>query len=119
MIEVHRLLMQHPELGLLHASLNGARVSWKTAKKQKQEGMKAGVPDLELPVPRYPFHGLYIEMKRLTGGTVASEQRQWIDLLRLQGYRCEICCGYKEALAVLTEYINTEKWNYESIKQLS
>ena len=51
-----------PELQLLHHIPNeGIRTNGPVL---KAAGMKAGVPDLSLPVPRRGFHGLYIEMSR-------------------------------------------------------
>jgi hypothetical protein len=54
---------QYPELALLHAIPNGGKRNINVARKLKEEGQKAGVPDICLPVPRGEYHGLYIEMK--------------------------------------------------------
>lgn len=58
---------QWPELALLHHIPNGGTRDPVEAKHLKQQGVKNGVPDLCLPVPRGRYHGLYIEMKRRTG----------------------------------------------------
>lgn len=52
----------------------------------KAEGVKAGVPDICLPVPRGEWHGLYIELKRREGGRVSPEQTKWLEDLMRQGY---------------------------------
>jgi hypothetical protein len=82
----------------------------------KDEGVRKGVPDLCLPVPmwgRYTddgqidwYHGLFIEMKKEKGGTVSKEQKEWIELLKKQGYRVEVCKGYEAAVKVLEDYLN-------------
>ena len=58
-------LMQgaYPELGLLFAIPNGGKRDKATAGKLKAEGVKAGVPDMCLPVSNGKYHGLFIELK--------------------------------------------------------
>lgn len=85
--------------GLPAASLNAAR-------RMKQQGMKAGVPDLLLPYPWGGYHGLWIELKRRHGGQLSQEQRQWIDYLNRVGYRAEVCCGWNAARETLLAYLD-------------
>jgi hypothetical protein len=54
-----------PELKLLHAIPNGGWRHKATAARLKREGLKPGIPDLCLPVPRGQWHGCYIEMKSI------------------------------------------------------
>src|SRR5699024_826416 len=54
----------YPALRWLHAVPNGGARNIVVARKLKAEGVQRGVPDLCLPVPRGPYHGLYIELKR-------------------------------------------------------
>ena len=64
-----------PELRLLHAIPNGGKRLKSEAARLQAMGVKPGVPDLCLPVPRGKYHGLYIELKRLYGGRVSPAQR--------------------------------------------
>lgn len=55
---------RRPELRLLFHIPNGGSRGKAEAARFKMEGVKPGVPDLFLPVPRGPWHGLFIELKR-------------------------------------------------------
>lgn len=94
-----------PALRLLHAIPNGGKRDIRTAAMLKAEGVKPGVPDICLPVPRGIFHGLYIELKRRKGGTVSKEQQAWIDALKEQHYWCSVCYGWECARDVILEYL--------------
>ena len=74
------------------------------AKHLKQQGVKSGVPDLCLPVPRGQYHGLYIEMKTESGHT-SDEQEWWGERLQAQGYVWRVCHGWQAAVAVLEWYL--------------
>lgn len=94
-----------PEFELLYAIANaGAGAQRGQAGKMKAEGVKPGVPDLCLPVPRGSYHGLYIEMKTETSGP-SPEQRVWLARLKEQGYYTTIAQGYEIAIQILTAYI--------------
>jgi hypothetical protein len=86
-----------------HAGGKIARL--RAGSKAKREGRKAGVPDLCLPVARHGFNSLYIEVKRLQGGAVSAEQRQWHDFLRAAGHRVAVCKGAAAAIQVLEDYL--------------
>lgn len=79
----------------------------------KAEGVKPGVPDLCLPVPRAIWHGLYIEMKRATGGTVSADQIKWTDFLRRQGYYIAVAHGAEVAKQILRQYIKMKPYGEE------
>lgn len=71
----------------------------------KRQGVKPGVPDLCIPVPRRCYHGLYIEMKY--GNNKASDQQEeWIDLLTANGYLAKVCWGAGEAIALIDWYFH-------------
>lgn len=77
--------------------------------RNRQMGVKSGVPDLFYPVPLHGYHGLFIEMKQEKGGRLSTMQKRWIDVLRKLGYQCEVCHGWKEAKRVLEEYLNGDR----------
>ena len=94
----------YPELALLFAIPNMGKRHISFARKLKAEGLKAGVPDLFLPVANYDYHGLFIEMKR-AGGRTSPEQKMWIAELTAQNYRAEVCVGAENALIVIRDYL--------------
>ncbi len=97
----------HPDLALLHAIPNGGHRSKVAGAKMKAEGVRRGVPDLCLPVPRGRWHGLYIELKT-AGGTVSEEQRWWLVQLQRRGYRVAVCRGWAAARDFILDYLKQE-----------
>lgn len=75
-----------PELALLYHVPNGGSRKKAEAGRFRAEGVKAGVPDLCLPVARGGFHGLYIELKRQKGSKTSDDQKAWLSNLEKQGY---------------------------------
>lgn len=100
-----------PELSLLHAVPNGGHRFIQVAKGMKEEGVKAGVPDLDLPVPRGEFAGLRIEMKA-KDGSVSPAQSWWLKELQCQGYCASVCFGWEEAQKLIIRYLTlpTPAW---------
>ena len=72
--------------------------------RNRQLGMKKGVPDLMLPIPMHGYHGLFIEMKTAKGGQLSEEQKRWILALVQFGYKAVVCKGWEEARKELEEY---------------
>lgn len=93
-----------PDLRWLFAVPNGGDRHPAVAAKMKAEGVRPGVLDYLLPVRRGPHPGLAIELKSLTGST-SREQKLWIEHLRSQGWRVEVCRGWVAAWNVLSEYL--------------
>lgn len=111
---------KYPELALMYHIPNGGKRSKSEAARFRAMGVKAGVPDIFLPVGiqkldsvdrgqytiiRTKYNGLYIELKRQRGGTVSAAQKQWISDLRTAGYAVEVCKGWEVAAAVITDYL--------------
>ena len=96
---------QDPRWGLLLAIPNGDLRSKATAGKLKAEGVRAGVPDLFLPVASRGMHGLWIELKRANGGRVSPEQEGWAKALIGQGYCVVVCYGADEAIQQIRGYL--------------
>lgn len=70
-----------------------------------RQGLRAGVPDLCIPRASGTYHGLFIEMKRRSGGVISDSQREWIELLRREGYCAVVAKGSDEAIAVVQNYM--------------
>lgn len=97
-----------PELKLLYHIKNETKEGAKQVAIDKALGVKRGVPDLHLPVPRGRYHSLYIEMKNETGRSTR-DQNWWGEQLTAQGNMCEVCHGWKDAVRVLEWYLNLSK----------
>ena len=84
---------------------NGTNKGMMARIKHKAEGLRPGVPDLFIPIINKHYGGLFIEMKRVQGSTVSSEQKKWRTLLTKQGYKSLICYGNIEAIEAIKEYL--------------
>ena len=73
---------------------NGGGRSMAQGASLKAEGVTAGVPDLHIPA-----WGLWVEMKRSTGGIVSPVQREWIAYLEGIGHTVIIGRGFEDARA--------------------
>lgn len=117
-VQLFRWASCRPELALMHAIPNGGQRDIRVAVKLRDEGVKAGVPDIFLPVPSGGKHGLYIELKRRKYGRVSPDQLRWMDALMHKGYACAVCNGWEMARDVILDYLrgddNDEKGVYAS-----
>jgi len=98
---------RHPQLGLMFAVPNGGLRNKLVAKKLKAEGVKAGVPDIFLAVPRDPYHGLFIEMK-FGKNKATDNQIKWLNGLQFEGYETAICYSWGEAKDIICKYLGIE-----------
>lgn len=99
-------LLRHrfPEVELAYAVPNGGSRHPIEAARLKATGVKAGVPDVHLPVPRGPHAGLWIEFKS-AAGRLSPEQQAWRSLLQSQGHIVVVCRQVDDALAVVQRYL--------------
>jgi len=96
---------KYPELELLFAIPNGGYRKPIEAINLKKQGVKAGVPDMFLPIPKKNFAGLWIELKY--GKNKASEkQKWWIERLNNQGYLAIVCYGFEETRTAIIQYLS-------------
>lgn len=112
-----------PQLKWLHAIKNAGHGDAVRGAMSKAEGVKAGVPDIMLPVPVSAniipdkvegFYGvvcgLYIELKRLksargAAGSTSEVQDEWRDYLTQAGYAVEVCHGWEAARDAILRYL--------------
>ena len=97
-----------PELELLHHIPNGGSRNQLEAANLKRQGVKAGVPDLCLPVPAGGFHGLYIEMK-FGKNKRTEKQRWWLEQLEKQGYKAVVCWSAESAIKEIITYLGVKE----------
>jgi hypothetical protein len=121
---------RHPDMALLYAIPNGAKLKGigtdegrAEGGRMKAEGVRSGVPDMMLPVPRVlsaqnrPYHvscpgwypGLYVELKkpgreREKDGGRSPEQVDWQRKLLRQGYAVVTAYGWQAAAWTLADY---------------
>ena len=95
-----------PELELMAAIPNGGYRHPATAALLKKEGVQAGYPDIVLDVARGGYHGYRLELKRSDRSNHPTpEQTAWIERLRAQGYRVDVCYGCEEAIEAILMYL--------------
>ena len=109
------MVRRWPELRLLHHIPNGGSRNAREAHNLRMQGVKAGIPDIFLPVARGGWHGLYIEMKRRKGGRLSDEQAAMLEALREQGYCAWVCKGANDAIELITEYLNNDNTTMQGL----
>jgi len=74
--------------------------------KLKRTGFRNGVFDYLLPIPRPPYPGLFLELKRRRGWVVSEEQVAFKLDMDALGWATVICKGWEEAKAAITHYLH-------------
>lgn len=92
-----------PEFSLF-AIPNGGQRNVIAGARLKAEGMRRGIPDLMLAVPRNNWHGLFLELK-VAGNYPTAEQKEAMAFLIEQQYRAVLCYGAGEAISTIKEYL--------------
>lgn len=103
------------KLQLAYSTLNGVRLTPKLRKEMKEQGNRAGVPDIVLPARNKFYPGLYLELKRVRGGSVSKEQKKYMSLLAEEGFKTIVCKGHKEAIEVIKDYLRDVNEDYKRI----
>lgn len=110
--QIHRAVAQwvllnearYPALRLMFHAGNGAH---KTAAQRgifKALLQRPGVPDLMLPVARWGFNGLAIELKS-TKGRASEHQATYLARLVEHGWRVALCRSVDHALREISGYL--------------
>lgn len=82
---------------------NGEKREKHTAAILKRMGVRPGVPDLFLPLPRRGCCGLFVEMKT-KDGRLSPAQESEIFALKAEGYAVAVSRSWEQAAAVLVWY---------------
>lgn len=84
---------------------NGGGRSKREAGRLKAEGVRAGVSDIFCALPSAGQHGLWIEMKSLTG-CASREQAEWLSVGARLGYAGAVCRGAGAAVSEWRKYVD-------------
>ncbi len=107
-----------PELEYIYHVPNGGSRNAREAANLKAQGVKPGVPDLELPAARGRYTGLHIELKH-GNNKVTADQDRFLKALRKMG-RCAVVCYEAEpAIQVISEYMRLSPGQHLSCDVLS
>ncbi|NWA25492.1 VRR-NUC domain-containing protein [Pseudomonas gingeri] len=92
---------------LIYHVPNGGHRHKLVAIKLKEQGVKAGVPDLVLPMARGGHFGLYIEFKARApyDAPVSPAQDAYLQALTDQGYLAIVCRGHVDAIEAIRAYL--------------
>lgn len=77
--------------------------SWSAKSKNKEMGVRAGVPDVLVV---YPHEVLFLELKREDGGKVSEFQKEWIFALNSTGkVHAKVASGWVQAKNVIDSFL--------------
>lgn len=99
--------LRYPEVfELIYHVPNGGHRVKAVAAKLKAQGVKAGIPDLVLPMARGGYFGLYIEFKAtVEPAPVSTSQKDCLRRLNAQGYLAIVCRGHFDAMEQLRAFL--------------
>lgn len=76
--------------------------SWSQKRKQTQEGVKKGFPDLVVVTKDTV---LFLEMKRIKGGVLSPEQKEWLSILPEKKTQSVVAKGFDEAKKIIDNLV--------------
>jgi hypothetical protein len=99
------LALAYPGANLVTwATPNAARRSYQMAAVMKAEGLRSGVPDVFMAVPRGQSHGLFLEFKSHAGRLTANQVDFCANLVGM-GYQVLVVRSLDEARLAVTRYM--------------
>lgn len=113
--EAHPNAVAIPELSWVFAIPNGGsrgdskQSAMMVGAMMKAEGVKRGVSDLLVPIPRHGLSGLFIEMKRVDGGRESVEQKAFGAAMQDFGFGYMVCHGWIEAANGIMAWMGAPK----------
>jgi hypothetical protein len=86
---------------------NGEVRDARTGNKLNKQGLRKGVLDLIMGVPRGGYTGLIIEVKTAKG-KISPFQKIWIEFFRHWGWKVEVCRSFAECVDVTVRYLDSK-----------
>ena len=74
-------------------------------KKLKSKGLRLGAADYFLALPKPPFAGLWIELKRTKGGVLGTDQMRFLNLMDSVGFKTCVAKGWERAREEIEAYL--------------
>ena len=99
------LRFAHPMV-LYYAIPNGGYRTASNAKSLRAEGLRAGIPDLHIPIASQGYHSLYIEMKNGKAGRLSEHQKEMHERLRDYGNKVVVCKTFDEFRREINDYLD-------------
>ena len=101
-----------PHSHCANESQSGSKAAMIRGAKLKRIGQSRGVYDYDVYIPHKGITGavdcyelIKIEMKRIKGGTVSPEQKQWAEVYEMAGIPNKVCKGAKEAIDFVKSFL--------------
>lgn len=107
----------------LFANMNGTMIAGNAAQRaryinaMKRRGMRPGVSDLTIAIPRGRYHGMYLELKRDSKSPVSTEQEKFLADMRRNGYHAEVAKGFNQAIEMIANYIGLGVFHWTANSQ--
>jgi hypothetical protein len=95
---------------LIYHTPSGQLRKFLIAVKLKNMGVVPGIPDLFVPAWK-----LYIEMKRVKGGTLTEAQEEMIPYLESCGYVCIVAKGFDDARSQILNFKKSNLMGQEGL----
>ncbi len=102
---IREQIKTYPRLMLAFHIPNGGIRNIVAATRLKRAGVKAGMPDICIPLARYEANGLWIEMKS-ENGRLSDEQKVIHAFLRSEGHLVYTCYSAKTAIEIIKNYLD-------------
>ena len=87
---------------------NERRCSLQEGRLLKRKGVRAGVFDTTIAIPRGPYHGMYHELK-FGNNKPTDKQLEFAEDMTSQGYYCSWSVGFEASKKVIEWYLSLEK----------
>jgi prophage antirepressor-like protein len=106
----HETVHVSPGLGEIQVT---EKAGWVVADRRLEcweKGYRKGQPDLIIHQRSGNFSGLVLELKSPTGrGILSAEQQEWLDAMRLAGYRACVCDNLQEATELIDDFLRNAR----------
>jgi hypothetical protein len=99
---------KYPDLDLAYSTASGVRMPIGLLMKCKRLGIvKKGLPDIVIPIPKGPYHSMYIELKitKSSPSRTSAEQINYVDRLNSLGHYAIVLKGFNNTVNEIEKYL--------------